>query len=140
MRSRPILLLLCVAIFAASVRTIEAAPVTLENYHRLVTEAYAAAQRSDRIGLDARAEQLLQIETILLPDGSSSPADNTWLRDALAGEPPDFPTVVARLGAILDAFGQRRTAMDDDALNKLGQIYDSPPFKDGALPSAWKLF
>ena len=140
MRSRPILLLLCVAIFAASVRTLHAAPVTLENYHRLVTEAYAAAQRSDRIGLDERAEQILQIEAILLPDGSSSPVDNTWLRDALAGEPPDFPTVVARLGAILDALGQPRTAVDADALNKLAQIYDAPPFKDRALPSAWNRF
>jgi hypothetical protein len=119
---------------------VEAAPPTVEEYRQLITEAYAAAQRSDRIGLDDRAEQLLAIEEILLPDGSTLPVDNSWLREALASEPPDFPVVVARLGAILDALGQPRIPPEPGALDKLARIYEVPPFKDRALPSAWDRF
>jgi hypothetical protein len=128
------------AIGCAQPARAQADPPTVDDYRQLVTEAYAAAQRSDRIGLDERAEQLLAIDEILLPDGSNSPVDNGWLREALADEPPDFPVVVARLGAILDALGQPRSAPDADALAKLAQIYEVPPFKDRALPSAWDRF
>lgn len=119
---------------------VQAAPPTLEAYRQIVAEAYAAAQRSDRIGLDDRAEALLQITDVALPDGTLAPVDNTWLRAALAQEPPAFPEIVARLGAVLDALGQPRNAPPGDALQKLNQVYEAPPFKDRELPSAWSRF
>lgn len=141
LRPYSILLLVFVTLLVGGrARPVQAAPLTYEDYRQLVTEAYAAAQRSDRIGLDERAEQLLAINEILLPDGSTSPVDNAWLREALVGEPPDYPVVIARLGAILDALGQPRTAPDADALTRLAQVYEVPPFKDRALPSAWDRF
>ncbi len=48
-----------------SVSVVKAAPlpqatsISLDTYRQLVNEAYAAAQRSDRIGLDESAEKLL---------------------------------------------------------------------------------
>ena len=121
-------------------RTAHATPPTLDAYKQVVGEAYAAAQRGDRIGLDERAEALLAMTAVLLPDGSSLPVDNRWLGAALAEEPPDYPQIVARLGAILDALGQTREPADPDALEKLSAVYEAPPFKARPLPSLWNRF
>ena len=122
------------------VQSAQAAPPTLDAYKQLVAEAYAAAQRSDRIGLDERAERLLQTTSVALPDGRPVPVDNGWLRTALAQEPPAYPEIVARLGAVLDALGQPRAQVGPDALQKLAQVYEVPPFKSRTLPSAWTRF
>ena len=122
------------------VQSAQAAPPTLDAYKQLVAEAYAAAQRSDRIGLDERAERLLQTTSVALPDGRPVPVDNGWLRTALAQEPPAYPEIVARLGAVLDALGQPRAQVGSDALQKLAQVYEVPPFKSRTLPSAWTRF
>lgn len=115
-------------------------PVPLEQYEQLVREAYAAATRSDRIGLDEVAAQLVAIREVALTDGVSVPADNAWLGEALAQEPPAYQFIAARLGAILDAAGQTRTTHDPDALQKLTDVFSKPPFKSREVPSAWTQF
>lgn len=116
------------------------APPSLDEYTQLVREAYAAAQRADRIGLDDIAPRLIGATEVALPDGSTAPADNAWLEQALADEPPDFRLIEARLGAILDAAGQTRSAQDPDALRKLDDIFSKPPFQSREVPSAWTQF
>lgn len=141
MRSCFILLLVLVALlFPQRSSWAQAETPTLDAYQQLIAEAYAAAQRSDRIGLDQRAEQLLAVDQVQLPDGSTTPVDNQWLAAALAEDPPSYPDLVARLGAILDALGQPRGVVIPDALDRLDQVYEAPPFKSRALPSAWKRF
>lgn len=117
-----------------------AAPPTREAYKQYIAEAYAAAQRSDRIGLDDSTAALLTTQSVLMPDGKELPVDNRWLRAALDQEPPDFVLITARLGAILDALNRERSDADTQALTKLEQIYEAPPFTSRALPSAWTRF
>ncbi len=74
------------------------------------------------------------------PTATSWKSITRWLRDALAQEPPDFPRIVAALGAILDALAQTRTPADPDALQKLNQVFEVPPFKSREVPSAWNNF
>lgn len=116
------------------------APPTLAEYEQIVREAYAAASRSDRIGLDDAATRLLTSDEVRLPDGSTAPADNRWLAEALAVEPPDYNLIEGRLGAILDAAGQTRNAQDPAALTKLEQVFAQPPFRSREVPSAWTRF
>jgi hypothetical protein len=113
---------------------------TLDEYKQWVREAYAAATRSDRIGLDDVAERLGVTHEVVLPNSSTVPVDNTWLNEALAQEPPEYQRIAARLGAILDAFGQPRTALDPDALDKLDEVFRKPPFANRAVPTAWTRF
>ncbi|MDP9315161.1 MAG: DUF4129 domain-containing protein [Chloroflexota bacterium] len=135
---RIILLCLCLG-FPLGARA-QAATVPLEQYEQLVREAYAAATRSDRIGLDEVAAQLINIRDVNLVDGVSVPADNAWLGEALAQEPPPYRFIAARLGAILDAAGQTRAGHDPDALQKLTDVFSKPPFKSREVPSAWTQF
>ena len=118
----------------------QSAPPTLAQYEQLVREAYAAATRSDRIGLDEVAAQLTEADEIALPDGTAVPVDNQWLADALGEEPPPYQLIAARLGAILDGIGQARNAGDPQALSKLDDVFSRPPFQDREAPSAWTQF
>ncbi len=118
----------------------QAVPPTLEQYEQLVREAYAAATRSDRIGLDEVAARLVEAREVALPNGDAAPADNQWLAEALAQEPPEFQLIAARLGAILDAAGQSRRASDPAALQKLDEVFSKPPFQNREVPSAWTQF
>ncbi len=118
----------------------QAAPPTLEQYEQLVREAYAAATRSDRIGLDEVAARLVEAREVALPNGDAAPVDNQWLAEALAQEPPEFQLIAARLGAILDAAGQSRRASDPAALQKLDEVFSKPPFQNREVPSAWTQF
>ncbi|WP_026370168.1 DUF4129 domain-containing protein [Kallotenue papyrolyticum] len=115
-------------------------PASPEEYERLVRQAYAAASRADRIGLDDVATQLVAIREVHLADGSRVPVDNTWLQKALASEPPDLRMISARLGAILDALGQPTVSPPPDALARLDQILAQPPFADREAPSFWTRF
>lgn len=128
-----------IVILPLSVRAQMPTP-TLNEYERLVREAYAAATRSDRIGLDQVAAQLGTIREVKLADGSTAPADNAWLPAALAQEPPQYQLIAARLGAILDAAGQARATQDPSALQKLNDVFSKPPFKSAEVPSAWTRF
>lgn len=118
----------------------QSAPPTLAQYEQLVREAYAAATRSDRIGLDEVSAQLTTADEIALPDGTALPVDNQWLADALGEEPPPYRLIAARLGAILDAVGQARNPQDPQALSKLDDVFSRPPFQDREAPSAWTQF
>jgi hypothetical protein len=118
----------------------QSSPPTLAQYEQWVREAYAAATRSDRIGLDEVAARLVAAREITLPDGTALPVDNAWLADALAEEPPPYQLIGDRLGAFLDAVGQARTAHDPGALTKLDDVFEKPPFKDREAPSAWTQF
>lgn len=118
----------------------QTAPPTLSDYEQIVREAYAAASRSDRIGLDDAAARLVTIDEVAVADGVTVPADNAWLTAALAVEPPDYGLIEARLGAILDAAGQTRNAQDPDALRKLDDVFSRPPFRSREVPSAWTRF
>ncbi len=138
-RSMCVLLMLVLLLFG-TVGDAQAQTTPLEAYKQLIAEAYAAAQRSDRIGLDERAEQLLQTSAVSLPDGTTVAVDNGWLRAALGQEPPDYTQIVGRLGALLDAFGQTRAAVNPDALGKLDAVYEAPPFRSRDVPSAWSRF
>lgn len=133
------LLLLIFGLVPFGVRA-QSAPPTLDEYEQLVREAYAAATRSDRIGLDEVAGRIAQTREVRLAGGALVPADNAWLVDALAAEPPDYPVISARLGAILDAAGQTRAEQDPDALRKLDDVFARPPFASREVPSAWTRF
>ncbi len=119
-------------------------PPTLTAYHEQIRAAYAAAQRSDRIGLDELATTLEATHSVRLDDGTELPVDNSWLKPALAQEPPSFPVITAQLGAILEAMNQPHTRPRADALHKLQGIFNVPPFHDRAVPSAfttgWRSF
>lgn len=115
---------------------------TLETYQSWLRTAYAAATRADRIGLEAIAEQLVAARAVQLPDGTSLPMDNRWLRDALRQEPPDYAFITGRIGATLDALGQPEGAAPADAQERLDQIFSRPPFANRVLPAfvvnAWE--
>ena len=118
----------------------QATPPTLSEYEQLVREAYAAATRSDRIGLDEIAAELIATREVVVAEGITVPADNAWLREALAEEPPAYRLIAARLGAILDAAGQARAEHDPAALQKLDDVFNQPPFESREVPSAWTNF
>lgn len=132
---RSLLLLILLVLLPVSAH---AEPPTLAAYRQQVAAAYAAAQRSNRIDLDTVAAELAQVSGVALDDGTVLPTNNGWLREALAEEPPDYPRITARLGAILDALGQNRTPPPADALEKLPQVFEVPPFKDREIPSAFQ--
>ena len=85
-------------------------PPDLATYTGWVREAFAAAQRSDRLGLEDVAGRLVAATSVRLPDNATIAVDNGWLRDALKEAEPDLPAIAARLGAILDALAQPTAA------------------------------
>jgi hypothetical protein len=140
MQIRPFLILALLWLGLLRAAGAQSSAPTIEQYVQLVREAYAAATRSDRIGLDESAAQLTAAQEIALPDGTTLPVDNRWLSQALAEEPPPYQLIAARLGAILDAAGQSRNGSDPQALGKLDDVFSRPPFKDREVPSAWTQF
>jgi hypothetical protein len=115
-------------------------PPTLDEYEDLVREAYAAASRSDRIGLDDVAARLDAVREVAIADDTTIPADNRWLTESLAQEPPQYRLITARLGALLDALGQGQTPPAADAQQKLDAVFSRPPFQSREVPSAWTQF
>jgi uncharacterized protein DUF4129 len=107
-------------------------PPDLPGYTALVREAFAAAQRSDRLGLEQVADRLIATSKVRLPQDQSIPVDNDWLREALKSDDPDLHAIAARLGAILDALAQPNSNAPPDARERLKQILDNPPFKEPA--------
>src|SRR5262245_16093512 len=81
-------------------------PPDLPTYTGWVREAFAAAQRSDRLGLEDVAARLVATTSVRLPDGPAIAVDNRWLADALKASEPDLPAIADRLGAIIDALAQ----------------------------------
>jgi len=116
-----------------------AGPLPLAGYEQCVREAYVAARNADRIGLDEIAPRLTATREVQL-DGAVLPVDNAWLADALGQEPPPYPLIEARLAALVDALGAERTPPPGDALARLDDVFERPPFQDRAVPSAWTQF
>ena len=100
----------------------------LPTYTGWLREAYAAAQRGDRLGLEDAATRLEAATSVRLPDGTDVPTDNRWLREALAAPAPDLSVIGARLGAILDALALPASAAPADARERLRAILAKPPF------------
>lgn len=125
--------LLCVSLWCyfATPAQAQSQPPDLPTYTGWLREAYAAAQRGDRLGLEQAAEQLIAAREVRLPGGSSSHVDNRWLRAALADAEPNLPAIGARLGAVLDALAQPASAAPADAQARLRAILDRPPFVAG---------
>src|SRR3954471_22789830 len=73
-------------------------PPDLATYTGWVREAFAAAQRSDRLGLEDAATRLVATSSVRLPGDATIAVDNGWLRDALKSTEPDLPAIAARLG------------------------------------------
>ncbi|MEO7913600.1 MAG: DUF4129 domain-containing protein [Roseiflexaceae bacterium] len=101
----------------------------LATYTGWVREAFAAAQRSDRLGLEDAATRLVATSSVRLPAEASITVDNGWLRDALKSPEPDLPAVAERLGAIIDALAQPPSVAPEDARERLQRMLDQPPFK-----------
>ena len=104
-------------------------PPDLPTYTAWLREAFAAAQRSDRLGLEAVAARLVAANSVRLPDEQSIAVDNGWLRAALAEGEPDLRVIEARLGAILDALAQPPSSAPADARERLRALLDNPPFR-----------
>jgi hypothetical protein len=105
-------------------------PPTLDTYERQVREAFVAAQRHDRLGLEQAASELADITEVQTDEGARVPIDNTWLTEAMHGTDPDFDRIEARLGALLDALAQPETSVPPDAQQRLSDILSRPPFAE----------
>ncbi len=107
--------------------------------HGLAARGIAAAQRSDRLGLEEVATRLVASTSVRLPDDQSIAVDNGWLRAALAEGEPDLRVIEARLGAILDALAQPPSSAPADARDRLRAILDNPPFRqpEPAAGGSW---
>ena len=114
-------------------------PPDLATYTGWVREAFAAAQRSDRLGLEDAATRLVATSSVRLPGVATIAVDNGWLRDALQSAEPDLPAIAARLGAIIDALAQPPSTAPADAREQLQRMLDQPPFKqpDAIQNPAW---
>jgi hypothetical protein len=118
-------------------------PPDLPTYTAWVREAFAAAQRNDRLGLEDAAARLTGTSSVRLAGGAAIGVDNGWLREALGEAQPDLPTIAMRLGAILDALAQPPSTAPADARERLKQLLDKPPFKrteEDAQPSWLQAF
>ncbi len=104
-------------------------------YESWLREAFTAAQRRDRIGLEEAADRLIAATSVRLPDGMVVPVDNVWLQEALASPSPDFPLITARLGALIDASALPPSSAPADALERLDRLLSSPPV-DRSEPEA----
>jgi hypothetical protein len=134
-----LLLLLGSRLLAPPAVIAQSQPPSLETYAGWVREAFAAAQRSDRLGLEDAAARLVATNSVRLPDDATIGVDNGWLRDALKSTEPDLPVIAARLGAIIDALAQPPSSAPADARERLQRLLDQPPFKrpDEPQTPAW---
>ncbi len=99
-------------------------------YEQWLREAFIAAQRGDRIGLEEVAPRLIEAREVVLDDGTRVPVDNAWLQQALYETPdPDLERIATRLGAILDALAQPDSTAPDDARQRLESMLNRPPFQ-----------
>jgi hypothetical protein len=134
-----LLLLLGAWLLAPPQTYAQSQPPDLETYSGWVREAFAAAQRSDRLGLQDAAARLVATTSVRLPGDATSAVDNGWLRDALQEAEPDLPVIAERLGAIIDALAQPPSTAPADARERLRQMLDQPPYKrpDPPQSPAW---
>jgi hypothetical protein len=106
----------------------QAQPIDLEQYEAWLREAFSAAQRRDRLGLEQVAPRLIETSELRLADGTILPINNRWLATALAGPEPQLDPVAARLGALIDALALPSQSPDPQALEALRELLGRPPF------------
>lgn len=108
----------------------------LSSYELWLREAFAAAQRGDRLGLQQIASSLIETTHVQAHDGTLLPVDNQWLADALEPPDPDLPMIAARLGALLDALTiPEHNVPTGDPQQQLDSILNHPPFAANAQQS-----
>lgn len=107
---------------------------TLAAYEGWLREAFAAAQRGDRLGLEQVAPRLTETTGVTLPNGGTATVDNSWLRDALKANDPDLPPIASRLGALIDALALPTSPAPPDAQERLKTILSRPPFTGADAP------
>lgn len=125
--------LACIAILGGHAHAQSETP-TLATYEGWLREAFAAAQRGDRLGLEQVAPRLTETTAVTLPDGSTATVDNSWLRDALKASEPDLPPIASRLGALIDALALPTSPTPPDAQERLKTILSRPPFVGADAP------
>lgn len=135
-------LLLIVIVLSSGVSpvlaTVQSDPPDISVYESWLREAFAAAQRGDRIGLEDAASRLTAVIAVRFPDGTVVTVDNAWLREALASPTPDLAVIGARLGALIDALAQPPSSAPADALERLERILDAPPLNRPTFePPPW---
>jgi hypothetical protein len=134
----PFLVLLFVIALCPLPSYAQVAPPSLADYEGWLREAFVAAQRGDRLGLEQVAPRLVEARAVTLPDGTSAPVDNAWLRAALEAPDPDLPTIAERLGALVDALAAPGSAAPADARERLRRILAAPPFaRPEPAQSSW---
>jgi hypothetical protein len=112
--------------------TLAAAQAThpqLDTYESWLREAFAAAQRGDRLGLEEIAPALIETSSVQLPDGTRLRVDNTWLQQAMNEPDADLEQIATRLGALIDALAQPESTVPDDAQERLNAMLNRPPFQ-----------
>lgn len=119
--------LACPIFFASPTRAQNTAP-DLRTYEGWLREAFTAAQRRDRLGLEEIAPQLITTTSVQLPDDATAPVDNRWLDEALTASEPDFPLIADRLGALIDALALPDTSIPANAQQGLRDMLSRPPF------------
>jgi hypothetical protein len=118
--------------------TVQSDPPDLSVYESWLREAFAAAQRGDRIGLEEVAGRLTAVTAVRFPDGTVVPVDNAWLQEALASPAPDLAVIGSRLGALIDALAQPPSSAPADALDRLERLLESPSFDPPTFePPQW---
>jgi hypothetical protein len=122
------LLALLLALLASPAAAQTQAP-DLPTYETWVREAFAAAQRGDRLGLEESAARLTAVRAVALPDDSRIRVDNAWLSEALKQSDPDLPMLTDRLGALIDALAQPDSSAPADARARLQELLSRPPFQ-----------
>ena len=128
---------LLLALLPALVGAQDSTP-TFDEYVALLRAASAAAQRSDRLGLEDVADQIVTITQVQLPDGTTAPVDNRWLAEALAPTDPDFTTIAAQLGGLINALTLPESVAPANALARLATILSNPPFAENApIDTSW---
>ncbi len=113
----------------ASVASAQGQEPDLASYTATVREALAAAQRSDRFGVQAAGKRLVHTASVRLPDGTRLPVDNRWLQAEIQKPEPDFTLLANQLGALVDALAQPASTAPADARTRLQQILSNPPFQ-----------
>lgn len=123
-------LLLCALLLGATPHAAYAQDTSpdLPTYETWLREAFAAAQRGDRLGLGQVAPQLIETSTIRDAEGTLIPIDNRWLEEALQEEQPDLPQIAQRLGALIETLSHPNTDVPDNALQRLQEMLNNPPF------------
>ncbi len=117
------------ALFSPIIACAQTTSPDMATYEHWLREAFAAAQRGDRLGLEQAAENLTAAHYVILLDDTKVPVNNHWLDAALDTPDPDLPTITQRLGAMLDALAQPRSTYPDDAQQQLQDMLNRPPFK-----------